>query len=137
MYWNMPQRSFFGRIQDAIICFWDLLTTSFQTSKFLPFETEKVWKSEMFSSLKLSNFAGWKNSLKFLWRRYNSIPLCGTQLPILRCRPIASLIGTQKFMRDSVFFYLLTVNITVTNNSMICLHVFFIEYDNSIGFFLF
>ena len=26
MYWKMPQRSFFGRIQDAIICFRDLLT---------------------------------------------------------------------------------------------------------------
>ena len=26
MYWKLPQRLFFGRIQDAIICFWDLLT---------------------------------------------------------------------------------------------------------------
>ena len=25
-YIKLPQRSFFGRIQDAIICFWDLLT---------------------------------------------------------------------------------------------------------------
>ena len=28
MYWKLPQRSFFGRIQDTIICFWDLLTFS-------------------------------------------------------------------------------------------------------------
>jgi hypothetical protein len=28
MCWKLPQRSFFGRIQDAIICFWDLLTFS-------------------------------------------------------------------------------------------------------------
>ena len=41
-------------------------------------------QSEIFSSLKFSNFAGWKNSLEFLWWRYNSIPLCGTQLYILR-----------------------------------------------------
>ena len=36
MYWKMPQRSFFGRIQDAIICFWDLLTFRYLTyfSKF-------------------------------------------------------------------------------------------------------
>ena len=34
-------------------------------------------------SLKLSNFAGWKNSLEFLWCRYNNILLCGTQLSIL------------------------------------------------------
>ena len=33
--------------------------------------------------MKLSNFAGWKNSLEFLWCRYNSIPLYGTQLSIL------------------------------------------------------
>ena len=26
IYWKLPQRSFFGRIQDALICFWDLLT---------------------------------------------------------------------------------------------------------------
>ena len=26
MYCKLPQRSFFGGIQDAIICFWDLLT---------------------------------------------------------------------------------------------------------------
>ena len=26
LYWKMPQRSFYGRIQDAIICFRDLLT---------------------------------------------------------------------------------------------------------------
>ena len=31
-YWKLPQRLFFGRIQDAIICFWDLLTFN-QTSK--------------------------------------------------------------------------------------------------------
>ena len=37
-----------------------------------------VWKS-----LKLSNFAGWKNSLEFLGCRYNSIPIYSTQLPIL------------------------------------------------------
>ena len=47
-------------------------------------ETETVLKSEISSSLKLSNIAGWKNSLEFLWCRYNSIPLCGTQLSILR-----------------------------------------------------
>ena len=28
MYSKLPQRSFFGRIQDTIICFWDLLTFS-------------------------------------------------------------------------------------------------------------
>ena len=28
MYWKLPQHSFFGRIQEAIICFWDLLTFS-------------------------------------------------------------------------------------------------------------
>ena len=28
MYWKLPQRSFLGRIQDAIIWFWDLLTFS-------------------------------------------------------------------------------------------------------------
>ena len=28
MYWKLPQCSFFGRIQDGIICFWDLLTFS-------------------------------------------------------------------------------------------------------------
>ena len=27
-YIKLPRRSFFGRIQDAIICFWDLLTIS-------------------------------------------------------------------------------------------------------------
>ena len=28
MYWKITQRLFFGRIQDAIVCFWDLLTFS-------------------------------------------------------------------------------------------------------------
>ena len=26
MYWKLSQRSFFGRIEDTIICFWDFLT---------------------------------------------------------------------------------------------------------------
>ena len=26
MYWKLSQRSFFGRIKDTIICFWDCLT---------------------------------------------------------------------------------------------------------------
>ena len=38
----------------------------------------------------MSNFAGWKNSLEFLWCRYNSIPLHSTQLPILRERHLNS-----------------------------------------------
>ena len=59
-------------------------STSFQSSKFLLCETETVLKSEFFSSLKLSNFARWKNILESLWCRYNSIPLCGTQLSILK-----------------------------------------------------
>ena len=35
MYWKLPQRSFFGRIQDVIICFWDLLTFSTRHSMVL------------------------------------------------------------------------------------------------------
>ena len=60
----------------------------FQSSKFLLCETETVLKSEIFSSLKLSNFAGWKNILESLWCRYNSIPLRSTQSLILGFRPI-------------------------------------------------
>ena len=33
--WKLPQRSFFGRIQDAIICFWDLLTFSMREITWL------------------------------------------------------------------------------------------------------
>ena len=58
--------------------------TSFWYSKFLLCETETGLYSENFSALKLSNFAGWRNSLEFLWCRYNSIPLHSTQLSILR-----------------------------------------------------
>ena len=39
--------------------------------------------SEISSSLNLSNFAGWKNSLEFLWCRFNSIPLRSTPSLIL------------------------------------------------------
>ena len=42
IYWKMPQRSFFGSIQDAIICFWDLLT--FSVSDF-------VWHKEVCKQL--------------------------------------------------------------------------------------
>ena len=34
MYWKLPQRSFFWRIQDAIICFWDLLTFRARITRF-------------------------------------------------------------------------------------------------------
>ena len=54
-----------------------------------------LWKSKIFSSLKLSNFAGWKN-------RYNSIPLCGTQLSILS---IIGMSGASKNMRNPVHLY--------------------------------
>ena len=39
--------------------------------------------SEVFSSLKLSNFTGWKNILKFIRCRYNSITLHNTLFLIL------------------------------------------------------
>ena len=48
---------------------------------YLPCVT--VLKSEIFSSLKLSNFAVWKNILKSIWCRYNSIPLRSTPSLIL------------------------------------------------------
>ena len=58
-------------------------------------ETETVLKSEIFPSLKLSNFAGWKNILESLWCRYNSIPLRGTQLSILRFWPLLCVVDVQ------------------------------------------
>ena len=58
-------------------------TTSFQPSKFFLCETETILNSEIFSSLKLSNFAGWKNGLEFLWCMYNSTPLRSTPSLIL------------------------------------------------------
>ena len=36
---------------------------------------QKLFDSEIFSCLKLSNFSGWRNSLYFLWCRYISIIL--------------------------------------------------------------
>ena len=58
----------------------------------------KVWNV---SFLKLSNFPGWKNSLEFLWCRYNSIPLCGTQLSILR---VEAIMYQQLFFKSRWFF---------------------------------
>ena len=35
----------------------------------------RKYGGQIFSSLKFSNFAWWKNSLEYLWCRYNSLPL--------------------------------------------------------------
>ena len=44
MYWKLPQRSLFGRIQDAIICFWDLLTFSKYTGpRFYSYKTSTMF----------------------------------------------------------------------------------------------
>ena len=51
-----------------------------------PWDSFIVWNVLIFEVVKLcklSNFAGWKNCLEFLWCRYNSILLYTTQLPIL------------------------------------------------------
>ena len=64
--------------------------------------TETVLWSEI-SSFKLSNFAGWKNSLEFQWCWYNSIPLYSTQLPILKyCRFPVYKTETLNFLRKSM-----------------------------------
>ena len=50
----------------------------------IPLDQQFYMLFKIFSSLKLSNFAEWKNNLDLLWSRYKSIPLHSTQLPILR-----------------------------------------------------
>ena len=61
MYWKMPQRSFFGRIQDAIICFRDLLTFStcwnFHWLLFLITSSMAQWIC--LSTLRVSAFEPW------------------------------------------------------------------------------
>ena len=43
----------------------------------------------------MSNLAGWKNILESLWCRYNSVPLRGTQLSILRFWPLLCVVDVQ------------------------------------------
>jgi len=60
MYWKLPQRSFFERIQDAIICFWDLLTFSTKYKcihfwlLFEPFDTSQVFFRQKSSGIQWS-----------------------------------------------------------------------------------
>ena len=43
IYWKLPQHSFFGRIQDAIICFWDLLTFRVATHSQFSCSSTHAW----------------------------------------------------------------------------------------------
>ena len=60
MYWKLPQRSFFGRIQDAIICFWDLLTFSIRILRNL--KLPNLLRYHIISSLIFRFLMKWKYS---------------------------------------------------------------------------